>query len=48
MSRASTLASRAASTSGAPALLQRKCACGAKAGLNGACEDCGRKKMLGL
>lgn len=48
MSRAPALTSRAASTSGAPALLQRKCACGASASLSGTCEDCGRKKMLGL
>ena len=48
MSRAATLPSRAADTSSATALLQRKCACGASAGLSGTCEDCGRKKILGL
>jgi hypothetical protein len=28
--------------------LQRKCACGGSAGLSGSCEECGRKRMLGL
>lgn len=28
--------------------LQRKCACGSAAGLDGTCPDCGRKKILGL
>ncbi len=28
--------------------LQRKCACGNTAGLSGECEECGRKKMLGI
>lgn len=48
MSRTATLTPRAASTSDAPAMLQRKCACGASVGLSGTCEDCGHKKMLGL
>lgn len=38
-----------ASRSPGPALrLQRKCACGAAAGLAGSCPDCARKKILGL
>jgi hypothetical protein len=28
------------------ALLQRQCACGGSAGFSGACEECGRKKLL--
>lgn len=33
---------------GAQAWLQRKCACGAAADLNGGCTECERKKTLGL
>lgn len=29
-------------------LLQRKCACGGAAGMTGACEECSKKKRLGL
>ncbi len=29
-------------------LLQRKCACGGAAGLSGACEECGKKKISGI
>ena len=36
-------------TAGASPFLQRKCACGAGAsGLTGECEECSKKKMLGL
>ncbi len=36
------------SASGQGILLQRKCACGGSAGLSGECEECGKKKMLGI
>jgi Domain of unknown function (DUF4157) len=29
-------------------LLQRKCACGGSAGMTGACEGCGKKRMMGI
>ena len=40
-------ATASAATRGA-SWLQRKCACGSAAGLDGQCSDCGRKKSLGL
>jgi len=36
------------SASGQSALLQRKCACGSSAGLSSDCEECGKKKLLGI
>lgn len=38
----------ASRSSGPVPRLQRKCACGAAAGLSGSCPDCARKKELGL
>lgn len=36
----------AKASDGQAGLLQRKCACGGKPGLSGACEECGRERLL--
>lgn len=48
MTRAATSTAPLAVQRRTAATLQRKCACGSAASLDGACPDCARKKTLGL